>query len=83
MSEDRKTTGAGFWITVVVVVMLVAYPLSFGPACWLLASDILSYHQVECIFRPLVYMTFNGPEIAQQSLRLYLSLWNGEQALLI
>jgi len=31
---SRKKPGVAFWATVVVVVVLVAYPLSFGPACW-------------------------------------------------
>jgi hypothetical protein len=30
---DRKKPGVAFWATVVVVAVL-AYPLSFGPACW-------------------------------------------------
>jgi hypothetical protein len=30
---DRKPTPA-FWVTVTLVAVLVAYPLSFGPACW-------------------------------------------------
>jgi hypothetical protein len=30
-----KKPGVAFWATVVVVVVLVAYPLSFGPACWI------------------------------------------------
>ena len=32
MNSDRKKPGAAFWATVVAVV-LVAYPLSWGPAC--------------------------------------------------
>jgi hypothetical protein len=32
---SRKKPGLAFWATVVVVVVLVAYPLSFGPACWI------------------------------------------------
>jgi asparagine N-glycosylation enzyme membrane subunit Stt3 len=35
MTSDRKKPGVAFWATVVVVVVLVAYPLSFGPACWI------------------------------------------------
>jgi hypothetical protein len=30
-----KKPGVAFWATVVVVVVLIGYPLSFGPACWL------------------------------------------------
>ena len=32
---DRKKPGVAFWATVGMVVVLVGYPLSFGPACWL------------------------------------------------
>jgi hypothetical protein len=35
--SDRKKPGVAFWSTVVVVVVLVAYPLSFGPACWIMS----------------------------------------------
>ena len=31
---DRKKPGVAFWAIVVVLVVLVGYPLSFGPACW-------------------------------------------------
>jgi hypothetical protein len=31
---ERRPT-AGFWIAVVVLTVLVGYPLSFGPACWI------------------------------------------------
>ena len=34
MTTDRKHPSAAFWITVALVVVLVGYPLSFGPACW-------------------------------------------------
>ena len=30
MTSDRKKPGVAFWTTVVVVVLLVGYPLSFG-----------------------------------------------------
>jgi hypothetical protein len=34
MPDDRKQPGVAFWATVALVVVLVGYPLSFGPACW-------------------------------------------------
>jgi hypothetical protein len=34
MTSPRKPT-AGFWITVALVAVLVGYPLSVGPACWI------------------------------------------------
>ncbi len=30
-----KKPGVAFWATVMVGVVLVGYPLSFGPACWI------------------------------------------------
>ena len=35
MTSSRKKRGLTFRATVVAVVVLVAYPLSFGPACWI------------------------------------------------
>jgi hypothetical protein len=35
MSEERKKSSLSFWTTVVVVVVLVGYPLSLGPVCWI------------------------------------------------
>ena len=32
---DRKKPGVAFWATVALVVVLVGYPLSLGPACWI------------------------------------------------
>jgi hypothetical protein len=36
MTSHRKP-GVAFWATVVLVVALVGYPLSFGPACVLIS----------------------------------------------
>ena len=37
MALERRQPGVAFWATGVVVVGLVAYPLSFGPACWIVS----------------------------------------------
>jgi hypothetical protein len=34
MIYSRKKPGVAFWATVAVVVVLI-YPISFGPACWI------------------------------------------------
>jgi len=36
MGDDRKKITAGFWISVAFVAVLVGYPLSIGPAQWLI-----------------------------------------------
>jgi hypothetical protein len=51
---DREKPGVAFWATVVVVVVVVAYPLSFGPACWLADRGILPRATTARIFTPLL-----------------------------
>jgi len=41
MTSDRKHPSAAFWITVALVAVLLGYPLSFGPACWITATGIV------------------------------------------
>ncbi len=35
-ADQKKKPAAGFWITVALFVALVSYPLSIGPAQWLI-----------------------------------------------
>jgi hypothetical protein len=56
MIDERKKPGVAFWATVVVVAALVAYPLTFGPACWLFDRKILPLTWIpatDCAFYPL------------------------------
>src|SRR5262245_53120695 len=54
---NRKKPGVAFWATVVVVVALVAYPMSFGPACWLAATPktgtLPKLHKAMIVYWPL------------------------------
>lgn len=43
---SRKSLSAAFWKTMVVVTLLVAYPLSFGPACWSTERAPMTYNRV-------------------------------------
>ena len=54
MKRSGKRPGVAFWATVVVVVLLVAYPLSFGPACWLADSGLLPEKPAIHCYRPLI-----------------------------
>jgi hypothetical protein len=69
---DRKKPGVAFWSTVVVVVVLVAYPLSFGPACWWFSTPISSRMKWDAwsgpdphcplqIYWPIGWIAENGP----------------------
>jgi hypothetical protein len=54
MSEDRKRPTAGFWISVVLVAAL-AYPLSFGPACWISSRLNAGTSAVTLVYRPIAW----------------------------
>ena len=50
---SRKKSGLAFWATVVVVVGLVLYPLSFGPACWITSRTDFGWRAVPTLYYPL------------------------------
>lgn len=60
MTAPHKPT-AGFWITVALVVVLVVYPLSFGPACWLVNHEILPLRPTAIFYQPLLESSYGGP----------------------
>ena len=53
--SDRKKPGVAFWATVVVVVMLAGYPLSFGPACWITSRLDRGADLVPVLYRPVTW----------------------------
>ena len=55
MTSDRKQPGVAFWVTVVVVVVLVAYPLSLGPAVWLTARGFFRDSAVQSFYMPVLW----------------------------
>ncbi len=71
MSEGRKKPGVAFWATVVVVVLLVAYPLSFGPACWMCERHILGQRAAWLIFRPMTWLCLHGPDPIKATIGWY------------
>ena len=52
---DRKKPSAAFWITVALVAVLVGYPLSFGPACWLADRGLIPTTAAVQAYHPLVH----------------------------
>ena len=55
MAARDKKPGVAFWATVVVVVVLVAYPLSFGPAIWLTARGYFRESTVQSFYMPVLW----------------------------
>jgi len=51
--ERKKKPGLAFYATIVVVLVLVLYPLSFGPACWITSHMNVGADLVPVFYRPL------------------------------
>lgn len=79
---DRKKPGAAFWVTVVVVILLM-YPGSFGPACWLVGWGVLPTSATAKVYYPLIWLAAGGPQWVASTLWWYAG-WSadGEFALL-
>src|SRR5436190_19983779 len=72
---DRKKPGAAFWATVVVVVGLVGYPLSFGPACWWFSDEaflgVTHFRLIPRFYWPIEWLMRNGPHFISSPLLWY------------
>ena len=79
MTSDRKKPGVAFWATVVVVVILVGYPLSIGPACWVTSRSDAGGDAVSLVYQPIFRFWWRGkmPE-ERDPLRSYLRLLAGD-----
>ncbi len=63
---SRKKPGVAFWATMVVVAGLVAYPLSFGPACWMFENRLVPLRWIktaETVFHPLGLAAQSSPNV--------------------
>src|SRR5262245_38055554 len=56
MTADRKNPSGGFWITVALVVVLIGYPLSFGPACWMNNWTGVGERAISVVFYPVIWL---------------------------
>jgi hypothetical protein len=65
MSDKQKTSGMAFWATVVLVVVLLAYPLSFGPACWMTSRMAGPTRMLPIVYRPILWVMGSCPHMSQ------------------
>jgi hypothetical protein len=62
MTTDRMKPGVAFWVTVGLVVVLVGYPLSFGPACWIsertatIPRRRMGSKAISITYQPMLYL---------------------------
>jgi hypothetical protein len=78
---DPKKPGVAFWATAVVVVLL-AYPLSQGPAGWIvdrMGAPPWAIESFMAIYWPVMtvqaWLVANGPKWIEETISWYLSLW--------
>jgi hypothetical protein len=72
--QPSKPT-AGFWITVALVAVLVAYPLSFGPACWIVSRINDDEQYFQALYWPIGAMALQADSVER------LVRWYGELAI--
>jgi hypothetical protein len=60
-ADQKKKPTAGFWITVVLLALLVAYPLSIGPALWYSIRHAPANVRILTAYRPLAWMIQESP----------------------
>jgi len=84
MTPDRKKPGVAFWATVAAVAVLVAYPLSFGPACRYVNNcehpDLYmhSHEELPEFYLPIGTLIKNGPPLVADGFQWYASVWIGD-----
>jgi hypothetical protein len=76
MSRDRKNPSAALWATVVVVVALVAYPLTIGPFFWLVNHVPLPEWLYSIpIYAPIQWIEDRSPKPVGHAIEWYIHLW--------
>jgi hypothetical protein len=82
---SRKKPGVAFWATVVPVVVLVLYPLSFGPACWInCRSDWIGSGTLSRLYRPTIRLAEgNGGDAVSKVILWWANLGASEGSLAV
>ena len=80
---DRKHPTPAIWLTVALIAVLVAYPLSAGPVCW--TARLLSFHGTisaeqcqqltENLYAPAQWVAVNSPAPVGSAVEWYMRLW--------
>jgi hypothetical protein len=80
MTPSCKKPGVAFWATLPVVVLLalLTYPLSIGPAQWICEHGWVSENTqmaLESFYWPVTWLYDHGPEFIRRALAWYGSFW--------
>jgi hypothetical protein len=79
MTSKRSKFENAFSI-LLVLIAAAAYPLSFGPACWLADHGFISMRATATVYKPLVLLALTGPRRIRCLLRGYAE-WQAEPAI--
>ncbi len=82
MTDPKKHPSAAFWAAVVMVVALVAYPLSLGPPFWVNQRTGIGGRFIRRVYRPFMPLIFldSAPPILRNTLNWYACLEiNGDE----
>src|SRR5262249_4370801 len=60
MTSARKDPSVALWLTIILVV-LVGYPLSFGPACWI--TSRADDRELPTAYLPIGWLLGNSPRL--------------------
>jgi hypothetical protein len=63
MSDGRKKPSVAFWASVAVVVVLIGYPLSIGPAVWLTGRKYAKESTVTSFYWPVLWSAGQTPPL--------------------
>lgn len=65
------------WIVATLLMVLVVYPLSLGPATWLYGKDCVSGETLDVIYGPVFAVCYGeqSPEWLDDALWWYTRLW--------
>lgn len=70
----QRRGGPAVFVAVLIVLLLVIYPLSIGPAAWLLDRELLSDETASLIYAPLGWIA-DRYEPLETALLWYTMLW--------
>ena len=63
MSQSHMKPGVAFWVTLMAIVALLAYPLSFGPLCWACSRNWVSGETVSVVYQPILQLSGTDPRL--------------------
>ena len=75
MSDNRKRPSFAVTVAVAIFVGALLFPLSFGPAYWLLSNGAVPRHVTWSVYRPVIRHVIDW----DGAFRCYCQLWGADR----